>query len=275
MADRSVLMLVVAAVLWSAGGLLLKWVDWNSMAIAGARSAIAAMTIYWLSPRFSFRFSAIQWATAASYVLAVALFVVATRMTTAANAIFLQYTAPIYVALMGGWVLKEPPSRLDWALIGVTQVGIVLFFLDQMELQGLWGSVLAWFSGIGFAGLILLMRKQKDGSPIESVFLGNVLIALLGIPFALGSTPSVRSSIGLLVLGVFQLGVPYVLYAQAIKRVKALEATLILLIEPILNPLWVMWFLGERPGKWALIGGLLVLSAATWRGVHTAMANGR
>jgi len=201
--DRSVLGLVLAAILWSMGGFLLKWVEWNSLAIAGTRSAIAALTVYALTPRFSLRFSRLQWAAAIAYMATVGLFVVATRLTTAANAIFLQYTAPIYIALLGAWVLQERPSRLDWVLIGFTQAGIVLFFLDQLAIEGWWGNLLAWLSGLGFASLVLLTRKQKDASPIASVFLGNVLIAALGLPFAWGPLPGKKTWLGLVVLGFF------------------------------------------------------------------------
>ncbi|MEK7675003.1 MAG: DMT family transporter [Verrucomicrobiota bacterium] len=268
--NRPVLFLVLASVLWSTGGLLIKSIAWNALAIAGARSAIAAGVVYLLMPRPRFTFSAAQLGAAVCYAATVILFVLANKMTTAANAIFLQYTAPIYIALFGAWFLKEHPTRLDWALIALAQVGIGLFFLDRLTFQGVWGNVSALASGLAFAGLILLLRQQKDGSPVESVLLGNLLTALVCLPFALNSSPAAGSWVGLVLLGVFQLGLSYVLYATAIKQVRALEAVLISTIEPVLNPLWVLVFLGEKPQAWALAGGVLVLTAATVRRVSTA-----
>ena len=159
--NRPVLFLVLASVLWSTGGLLIKSIAWNALAIAGARSAIAAGVVYLLMPRPRFTFSAAQLGAAVCYAATVILFVLANKMTTAANAIFLQYTAPIYIALFGAWFLKEHPTGLDWALIALAQVGIGLFFLDRLTFQGVWGNVSALASGLAFAGLILLLRQQR------------------------------------------------------------------------------------------------------------------
>jgi drug/metabolite transporter (DMT)-like permease len=122
--------------------------------------------------------------------------------------------------------------------------------------------------------LIVLLRRQKDASPVESVLLGNALTAVICLPFALGPMPGLKSWLGLLWLGVFQLGLAYVLYTKAIKHVKALESTLISTIEPVLNPIWVMLFLGEIPSPWSLVGGALVLFAAAFRGIRTAQQSG-
>ena len=191
------------------------------------RSGVAAATVYLLIGRPRFTFSAVQLGGAAAYAGTVILFVMANKLTTAANAIFLQYTATIYVALFGAWFLHEHPTRLDWTLILVALGGIGLFFVDQLSLHGLWGNVCALGSGLAFATLILLLRRQKDASPVESVLLGNALTALICFPFVLGPMPNAKSWLGLLWLGVFQLGLAYVLYTKAIKYVRALESTLI------------------------------------------------
>ncbi|HOW67122.1 MAG TPA: DMT family transporter [Candidatus Paceibacterota bacterium] len=195
-----------AALLWSLGGLLIKWIDWHPLAIAGARSAIAAATMALLLPKPQFARSATQWGAALCYVGTVVLFVSATKMTTAANAIFLQYTAPIYIALFGAWFLGEPPSKLDWGLILLAVVGIALFFLDQITMTGFWGNITALASGLSFAGLAVLLRKQKDAAPADSVLLGNLLTAVLFLPFCLKSAPGKGSWMALILLGVFQLG---------------------------------------------------------------------
>ncbi len=262
------LLLLCAALCWSLGGVLVKSIDWPPMAIAGGRSAIAIPLILLCVGRPRFSFSAAQIGGALGYAGTVILFVFATRMTTAANAIFLQYTAPIYVALIGSWYLGERASRIDWLVIAVALVGIALFFMDRLTTAGMWGNIIALGSGLCFAAVALFLRKEKAGSPVASIVLGNIIVALAGLPFMLQAPSLGEGSLWRLVLlGTVQLGLPYVLYAIAIKQVTALEATLIPLLEPVLNPLWVMLALGERPGPWAIVGGLLVLGAVLGRGV--------
>lgn len=262
------LLLLLAALCWSLGGVLIKSIDWPPMAIAGGRSAIAIPMILLCIGRPRFTFSRAQIGGALAYAGTVILFVFATRMTTAANAIFLQYTAPIYVALIGRWYLGEHASRIDWLVIAVALIGIALFFMDRLTVSGWWGNVIALGSGLAFACVALFLRREKAGSPVASIVLGNVIVALAGLPFILQAPSLGESSLWRLVLlGTAQLGLPYVFYATAIKQVTALEATLIPLLEPVLNPLWVMLALGERPGPWAILGGLLVLGAVLGRGI--------
>lgn len=271
----SPLLLLIAALGWSLGGVLIKSIDWPPMAIAGGRSAIAIPMILLCIGRPRFSFSAAQIGGAVGYALTVVLFVFATRMTTAANAIFLQYTAPIYVALLGRWYLNERASRIDWLVIAVALLGIALFFLDRLTVSGFWGNIIALGSGFAFAIVALCLRKEKAGSPVASIVLGNIIVALVGAPFIF-QAPSLGGDglWRLLLLGTVQLGLPYVLYATAIKEVTALEATLIPLLEPVLNPLWVMLALGERPGSWAVVGAALVLIAVLGRGI-LMMRSGR
>ena len=261
-------LLLLAALCWSLGGVLIKSIDWPPMAIAGGRSAIAIPMILLCIGRPRFTFSAAQIGGAIGYALTVILFVFATRMTTAANAIFLQYTAPIYVALIGRWYLQERAAQIDWLVIALALLGIALFFLDRLTTAGMWGNIIALASGMAFASVTLFLRKEKAGSPVASIVLGNLLVALVGLPFLL-QAPSLGTNglWRLLLLGTVQLGLPYVFYATAIKQVTALEASLIPLLEPVLNPLWVMLALGERPGPWAVVGGLLVLIAVLGRGL--------
>lgn len=267
--NRSVLMLVVAAALWSLGGVLIKSVQWHPLAIAGARSLIAAATVLLLMPRPRLTWSVPQVGGAVCYAGTVLLFVCANKLTTAANAIFLQYTAPIYIAVLGAWFLHERPTRLDWVLIVATQFGIGLFFLDDLQPGNFLGNVCALASGLCYAALVLLLRLQRESSPFESVLLGNILTGLIGLPFMLASSPGEGSWWALAALGVVQLGIPYVLFARAIRHVRALEASLISALEPVLNPVWVLIFLHEQPGRWALVGGLVVVCSAVTRGLWT------
>jgi drug/metabolite transporter (DMT)-like permease len=268
--SKAIGFLVVTAVLWSSGGLLIKWISWNPIAIAGTRSAIATLVLLVALRRPHLTWSSPQIGGAIAYAVTVILFVVANKLTTAANAILLQYTSPIYVALFGAWFLGERATRLDWITVFVVISGLALFFLDDLTTGGFWGNVCAISSGVTFACFVLFMRKQKNDLPLESVFLGNILTALIGFPFMFEALPSASSWVGLMLSGVLQLGLSHVLYSAAIKHVTALEAILISVIEPILNPLWVLLIMGEVPGPWALLGGFIVLVSVTIRYVVTA-----
>jgi drug/metabolite transporter (DMT)-like permease len=264
---QAIIFLIIASVLWSLGGLLIKLVNWNPLAIAGMRSAIAMLVLFIYLRRPHFHWSFAQVGGALAYACTVILFVLANKLTTAANAILLQYAAPIYVAMFGAWFLGEKANRLDWITIIFVIGGMTLFFLDDLAGGGWWGNICAIMSAVSFAWLVLFLRKQKDGSPFESVLLGNLIAALIGLPFMFESMPDAKSWLGLLLLGVFQLGFSYILYTTAIKHVSALEAILIPVLEPLLNPIWVLLLIGETPGWWAVIGGVIVLGAVTARGV--------
>ena len=263
---RAVLMLLVAAILWSSGGLLIKWIEWNPVAIAGARSLIGAALIgvvFRRELRFDLSFDQIGGALA--YAGTVVLFVIANKMTTAANTILLQYTAPIYVILFSPWFLGERASRRDWLILLVIMIGMVLFFFDDLTLSGYWGNAIALIDGFCFGWMVLFMRRQKDGSALSSLLLGNLLAGVIGLPFMFQSMPDLSGWIGLLLLGVLQLGLPYILFVLALRHVRAVEGILIPMIEPVLNPVWVFLLLGETPGVWAVVGGMIILGAVAAR----------
>lgn len=256
---KAIGLLLLTAVFWSFGGVLIKWVQWHPVAIAGMRSAIALVVLLIASPQLKLNYSKIQLRAAIAYALTVVLFVTATKLTTAANAILLQYTAPIYVALGSAPILKERITKMDWIMIGTALGGITLFFLDRLSFSSLFGNCVAILSGMAFAGFVILMRKQKNESPLGSIVLGNLFTVFIGLPFMFYSMPNRESWIGLLLLGIFQIGLPALFYAKAIRVVTALEGILIPMIEPVLNPIWVFLFLKEKPGAWAMVGGILVL----------------
>jgi drug/metabolite transporter (DMT)-like permease len=268
---RAVGLMAAAALCWSLGGLLIKSVAWPPLAVAGGRGLIAAVFLAVFAPRLRFTWSAAQIGGAVAYAGTTILFVTANKLTTAANAILLQYTAPVWIALFGAWFLGERATRADWFTIAAVFSGMALFFFDDLQFAGFAGNLVALASGVAFATMTLLLRKQKDTSAEESIFLGNLLAGAIGLPFMISahSVPSARGWIALAVLGVVQLGVSYLLYARAIRHVTALEAVLIPVIEPILNPVWVLLALGERPGPLSLIGGVIVLSAVTLRTLHS------
>ena len=256
-----------AGILWSTGGVLIKWIDWHPLAIAGVRSAIAAVVLsgFIRKPRFNWSFA--QVGGAVCFAVTVILFVTSTKLTTAANAILLQYTAPIYTALFSGVFLKERVHWYDWLVTMVVFGGILLFFMDNLTLRGTWGSVLAIFSGVSWAWLGLFLRKQKDASPFESILLGHLLTCVIGLPFMFHSAPSAAGWLGLVLLGIFQMGISHFIYALAIRRVRALDAILVLTIEPVFNPIIVYILIGESPGRMAIVGGCVVLCAVTVRSI--------
>ncbi len=267
--SKSVSQLLLAALLWSLGGLLFKYVPWPALAVGGARSLIAAIFLAALTGRsLRFTWSPLQIGTAISYAACTLLFALANKLTTAANAILLQYTAPIWIALFGAWLLGERAKAADWLTIVAVFFGMGIFLYDGLQVHDVPGILVSIASGLFFALTAIFLRKQKAGSPLESIILGNLIGFLIGLPSICSAPPLSGSSIGALVaLGVLQLGLAYWLYARAIKHVTALEAVIIPIIEPILNPVWVMIFAGERPSPLALVGGIIVLGSVTWRAI--------
>lgn len=265
---RAVGQLIAAAFCWSLGGLLIKAIAWPPLAVAGGRGLIAALFLIALGRGLKFHFSRPQVLGAIAYAACTVTFCVATKLTTAANAILLQYTAPVWIALFGAWLLGERATRADWFTIFAVLGGMGLFFADNLALAGHLGNALAILSGVCFAGMTIALRRQKDGSPVDSIILGNLLAFVIGLPWIIDAPALPPTGWGaLLLLGSVQLGFSYWLYARAIRHVTALEAVLIPVIEPLLDPFWVLLALGERPSLQALIGGAIVLTAITVRGV--------
>ena len=264
--SRAVSQLLLAALCWSLGGLLIKSIDWPPLAVAGGRGIVAAVFLIAVTRPLRFHFSGMQVLGAVAYAACTVTLVTATKMTTAANAILLQYTAPVWIALLGAWFLGERATRADWFTIAAVLAGMGLFVADGLRLTSLAGNLIGALSGVCFAIMTLALRHQKDGSPVESLILGNLLAFLIGLPdiFAAPSLPALSWS-ALLMLGTVQLGVSYWLYARAIRHVTALEAVLIPVMEPLLSPVWVLLVIGEKPSGLALVGGALVLSAVTLR----------
>ena len=264
--DKKMGMAAVAAcaLLWSCGGLFIKLVNWHPLAIAGSRSIIAGLFIMVILKKPKFRFTPVQIMTALAHSLTMILFVIATRTTTAANAILLQYTAPVYVTILGWWILGEKPSYHHWLALISILAGLTLFFKDDLSAgQGL-GNIVALGSGITFGLFSIFMRRQKSGSPLESLFLSNLITAVVGIPFYFSSPlPDMTGWLSIAALGFFQTGLSLVFFSYGIKRITALSAMLIAALEPMLNPVWVFLVTGERPGVWSLIGGVIIITAVT------------
>jgi drug/metabolite transporter (DMT)-like permease len=257
---KAIIYVVIASLLWSTGGLLIKLVDWNPMSIAGSRSGISAllMLFYLKKPLKSYKIGKMKFLGALTYTSLVILFVSANKLTTSANAILLQFTAPIWVILLSGWFLKEKSKKSDLITVFIVLSGMVLFFIGDLKTGNTAGNLLAVLSGISMAGMIIFLKLQDEGSPVEMTLLGNIITLIIALPFY-HPVPDLKSIIGLLIMGVFQLGTAYIFYTQSVKYVSSIEAILITVIEPICNPIWVFLATGESPSIYAFLGGSVVI----------------
>ncbi len=275
---QGLLAVLAAATLWSTGGLFIKWVSLDALGLTMWRSLLAGATIWLVARpaiRWPWRTSRLTWGIAVSYALTLVMFVAATKLTTAANAIFLQYTAPLYLLVTGAFFLGERATRLDFATVAVAFGGMGLFFIGRIETDALTGNVLAALSGVSLAAMFTLLRAPSctPGTRPEAIMLGNILLVagLLVVNLGRGSsapfTPDPGDVFGLVFLGVVQIGFAYLLFGFGVARVQALEASLIGMLEPVLNPVWVFFFLGETPGWWAVLGGAIIVAAVSARTV--------
>jgi len=267
---KSIVFIVIAATLWSTSGVLIKVISWQPIAILAGRSIFSSIVFLIYLRRFPTKWT--RWKALASiaYILTQFLYIWSTKLTTAANAIFLQYTAPVYVILLALWFLHERPSRVDWSSMLVIFAGMALFFGDKLSTNGFYGNILAAISGITSALMTVSLRAQKDGAPAESILAANLFTAVIGIPLILRESWTVTNWLILAYLGTVQMGLTFLLFTNAIKHVPALEANLISTLEPVLNPIWVFLFIGEEPGRFALIGGVIVLAGVALNAISGA-----
>jgi drug/metabolite transporter (DMT)-like permease len=261
-----VITMVVTASLWSIAGLFIKIIDWHPFAIAGIRSLIASLVILAFLRKPNFHLSFPQVAAAVANALTMLLFVSANKTTTAANAILLQYIAPVFTAFIGAALLKERTRIEHWVSIVFVAAGMMIMFADKLGGGHLFGDALALMSAVTLSLYFVFMRMQKEGSPLESNLLSQWITAgiCLAISLFLPMPQFTQKSVAaILVLGIIQIGIPSILMAVAIKRISAISAILIAMIEPVLNPVWVFLVLGEAPGMNTIIGGAFILSAVT------------
>ena len=266
---RGAAFVLAAAVLWSTGGLGIKSLALSPLTTAGWRSVFALPVLLvaggWRRGGLSeLRHRPIS-LTALSYALTLMLFVSATRLTTAANAILLQYTSPLWVMLLSYPVLHERPGARDYAVAAGCLAGLTLFFLDELTPRGTLGTVLAVASGFTMACMVLGLRHEgrrgADSASLTAVLFGNALCASMCAPWMVSGIPLIGTQgwIVLALLGSFQLGVSYVLFSHGLRHVTALRAILLGLVEPLLNPLWVWLGSGESPSAWTIAGGAVII----------------
>ena len=276
------LQLVAAAVLFSTGGAAIKAADFTGWQIASFRSGVAAIAILLLSREARRGWSWRVGVVGVAYAICLTLFVLANRLTTAANTIYLQSTAPLYLLALAPWLLKEPVRPKDLGFMLAIGFGLALFFIGveppvATAPDPVRGNFVALASGFFWALTVCGLRwmgagEGRHGSPVAAVAVGNLIAFGMSLPVALPLGVHSVVDWGLIAyLGVFQIAVAYLFVTSALRAIPALEASLILLIEPALNPLWAWLFQGERPGPWALAGGALILGATTIK----AMVDGR
>jgi drug/metabolite transporter (DMT)-like permease len=268
----STVALILCSILWSSGGILIKLVDWDPFAIAGMRSLIGCLTMLVFIRKPKFTFSLNQIMAAVCYSATMILFILANKMTTAANAVLLQYTEPVFIVILGRWLLTDEKTTLvDWLSIAGVLVGMVLFFLDDLSFTANAGNILAVISGLTFALTAIFMRRQKSVRSSDSFMLAHILTFAISIPFIIRSgPPSTTGMIGLALLGVFQMGIPSILYGFGVAGVSAISAAILTMLEPALNPVWVALFVGEIPSSRAILGGFIILGCVTLRTVLKA-----
>lgn len=258
------LYILFTAVLWSTGGILIKFVPGNAIAINGARSLIAFL-FFWVYRR-SIKLNINKIIITAAFCLTMTntLFVAANKLTTAANAIVLQYMAPIFVLIWDSLYRKKAPSKKQIGIVAMAFGGMVLFFLEQLDGGRLLGNVLAIAAGLCFSGVFFL-NSLPESSSEDSSMIAFFTSFLISIPF-LGDVAMMDGTAiaALLALGIFQVGLPYVLFAKGTKLTSPVSASLIGLLEAILNPVWVFLFYGEKMGKYALAGAAIILLAVAF-----------
>jgi len=260
------LFVFAAAFLWSTGGLFIKWTTLSGLELSFWRSFFAIFTVAFFTRHEGFGLNRLTAAASVLYAVLLILFVVATKTTTAANAIFLQYTAPVYLLILEPIIYKEKFRSRDLITVLVCLGGMALFFVGQLRPQDVTGNILALASGFCFALYFLALRhpNAREVNRASSVIYGNTLAVLVTAPWGLATVTSLTGHdlTGVAYLGIIQLGVSYTLFTVGMAHgVRSLDAGIVCYIEPVLNPVWVFFILGERPSAWALLGGAIIIVA--------------
>ncbi len=264
--DRGRVLILLAALLWSLAGVFIKLLEIHPLTIVFYRSFFASLVFVPFLKSSQFHFNAAIIISVISYTAAITAFVSANKLTTAANAIVLQYTAPVLVYLFSRLVLGEKISTPNALALAVSMVGVGFISIDSAGEPEMSGVLLALLSGVLFAIYMVNLQQINRISAIYLTWLNNLVCALLILPFL--KTPLALSSDQLLIvaiMGAVQLGLPYFLFSTGLRTIPLQEAALIALIEPVLNPVWVALIVGEIPSFATLIGGAMILTALAVR----------
>jgi len=259
--------MLTCACLWSIAGIFIKQIPWNPFVIAGWRSLIAAITviIYMLITKKPFKINKTVVINGLFEGFLFIAFVASNKLTTAANAIVLQFTCPIFLMVYSSILFKKKFRKMDIIIALLTLAGIALCFMDQLEGGHLLGNIVSVAAGALMAGMYLIVGNADPDDKFSGMLAGHILAAAIGLPFMFFTDNTVTgiSIVSIIILGVFQLGVPYILYVLSTRTCPPLACSLIAAAEPLLNPVWVAIFDGEVPGPLALAGGIIVIAAVT------------
>lgn len=260
------LFVLAAALLWSTGGLFIKWNSLSGLELSFFRSFFAIFTVALFTRHEGFGLNRLTLGASVLYAVLLILFVLATKQTTAANAIFLQYTSPVYLLILEPLFYKEKFRLRDLITVLVCIGGMTLFFVGQLRPQDVSGNLMALASGFFFALYFLSLRhpKAREVNRASSVIYGNILVVIVTGSWGLAAVPNMNfhDTLSVMYLGIIQLGLAYTLFTVAMARgVRSLDAGIVCYIEPVLNPVWVFLVLGERPSRWALAGGAIIIAA--------------
>lgn len=268
--QKGIAAIIIAALLWSTGGLFIKLLSLDAYQLSFYRSIFSALTFLVLFRKKALIFNFSVFINSVFYAGILILFVVATKLTTAANAIFLQYTAPIYVLIFEPLILKTPLRKINVISVIIAFAGMTLFFVGEISQSHYEGNLVALLSGICFAAFLIGIRKSDESYRVPAIFWGNILIPVLCFNFVY---PEFKIEINDLLmtayLGIFQIGFAYAVFTYSIKRIEGIEAALIAMIEPVMNPIWVYIGYGEKPSNFAILGGLLILATISIRTIIT------
>ena len=263
---KGFLAVLVAALLWSTGGLFIKLVTLDAMQISFFRCIWAAVVFAVIFRKQVFYANLFTFINAVFYAAVLILFVISNKLTTAANAIFLQYTAPIYVLIFEPILNKTKYDKINIITIIICFLGMLLFFMGKISPGDMTGNIAALLSGVAFAAFMLGMRKNKKEYQFSSIFYGNILVFLFCIPYMFDmKSLSLNNFLMVSYLGIFQIGVAYIIFIYGLKRILAIEASLLSMVEPVLNPVWVFLGYGESPSFMAITGGLIIITAIMTR----------
>jgi drug/metabolite transporter (DMT)-like permease len=258
--------ILLAGLLWSLAGIFIKSMALPAVVIVFYRSLFASLFFLLFIRKKKWKVSFHIVISVASYTAAISLFVLSNKLTTAANAIVLQYTAPIFVFLFIRFFFREPISKGNLVTLLLSMVGVAIIFSGSHGGQDQWGVWVAVLSGFLFAIYMMNLRYLAGFDPLVLTFINNLVCSIALLPLMVShSTPSGGHLLALAVMGVVQLGVPYFLFSKGLESLPVQEASLIVLIEPVLNPIWVAWGVGEVPSIPTLIGGSVILFSLVLR----------
>lgn len=265
--NLAIIEMLICATLWSIAGIFIKLIPWNGFAVSGMRSLISGATIavYMLFARHRFVLSRKTFLAGVFSACVYTCFVCANKLTTAANAIVLQFTSPVFIVIFTALLYKTRIRKADAAVVTLTLLGIALFFFDQLKPGYILGNLVAIAAGVFMAGMFMTVGELEGEQRFSGILIGQCLTFLVGLPFIIATKPvfTPTATISILILGVFQLGISYILYVKATRYCPPLACCLLGAMEPLLNPVWVMIFDGETPGIFALIGGVIVVVSIT------------